>query len=185
MERIDRKLTEVLGEICSSSGAYFTEEFVNDHLKDTPLRMLKAWGEMLDGYKMDVDMKLSRVEDVGYSDWVGMTNIEFSSVCVHHFLPFIGSIDIMYVPNEHICGASKLARVAEMFSHRLQLQEYLAADIFEFLSIVLEPKKLGVRIVSKHCCVGCRGVKARNANFVTFKASDGYSKEFMEVLKNV
>ena len=63
MERIDRKLTEVLVEICSSSGAYFTEDFVNDHLKDTPLRMLKAWGEMLDGYKMDVDMKLSRVEE--------------------------------------------------------------------------------------------------------------------------
>lgn len=182
MEHINRKLEKVLTEICASNGIVINAKHYDEHLAETPARMIKAWGEMLSGYNTKVDLKLSKYIAKSH-DWVGMTNIEFNSLCMHHWLPFIGRVDIMYVPGISICGASKLARVVDMYSRRLQLQEYMTNDIYQYLMDNLQPSKLGVRIVSQHCCVGCRGITARNANFVTYKVSNGHMDEFMNALK--
>jgi GTP cyclohydrolase I len=139
---------------------------ISNHLVKTPERIIKVWEEFTSGYNMTVDMALSPAETS-----VGMImerNIEFSSICAHHFLTFDGSIDIAYIPGEYICGASKLARVVEMFSKRLQLQEFLGDDIVDYLLKNLQPKALAVKIHSKHTCIACRGIKARNAEFVTY-----------------
>jgi len=165
-------------------GREVSDSFIKNHLLETPARMIKAWEEMLDGYNMNVDMKLSPHSN-SY-DWIGMTNIEFSSLCAHHWLPFSGTVDILYVPSTMICGASKLARIVDMYSHRLQLQEFLTAEIFNHINDELKPKKLGIRIISKHSCVGCRGVRARNSQFVTYGISTNSEKaDFLGAIPHV
>lgn len=157
------------------------------HNVDTPKRIAKAWMEMCRGYD-DCGFDFTTFpndRDCSYSDnWIYLTNIEFSSLCQHHFMPFYGIVDIGYVPAERIVGISKLARVTEYFAKRPQVQERLGDDIVDFLYDNLRPLKVAVRIRSTHTCIACRGIESRNSEMITYHSyNQQHLKEFMEMIR--
>jgi GTP cyclohydrolase I len=116
--------------------------------------------------------------------WIIKKDIEFSSWCAHHFLPFYGKVTIGYVPNDKICGLSKLDRIVNHLSKKPQVQEILGDEILSFLDEKLAPKRLVVIIESTHTCVACRGAESRNSSMITthyYDVSD--LKEFKEMVK--
>lgn len=137
-------------------------------LPETPERMYIAYKEMLSGYKENVELILSKTfeqPDISPA-WVVLTNIEFTSVCEHHMLPFAGKVNVGYIPNEKIVGISKLARLVGVFSKRLQLQERLTSDILRALDKHVKPQGSACKITAVHQCMSCRGVN-KNAPLIT------------------
>jgi GTP cyclohydrolase I len=164
---------------------YVTE---NPHLKGTAKRIAKMWIEAFKGLgKPDFEFTTFPFEseiDNEFSNWIIIKDIEFSSWCAHHFLPFSGTIDIGYVPNALIAGASKLPRTVEYLSARPQVQEQLGEDIIQFLYDRLLTSKICVKITSKHTCIACRGAKSRNSEMVTYHSfTKGDLKEFLEMMR--
>lgn len=137
-----------------------------EHNMDTPRRIADMWIEMFKGLE-DPNFNFTTFPNEYPCDSVELKDIEFSSMCMHHMLPFSGIINIKYVPNHTICGISKLARAVDYFSARPQVQEKLGEELKAFLVEKLHPKFLFIEIVSKHSCVGCRGAKARNSSMTT------------------
>lgn len=139
----------------------------DSHNIDTPKRIAKMWVEQFIGLdEMDFKFTTFDNEDEN-SNWIIKKDIEFSSMCQHHFMPFFGKVHIGYVPDEKICGISKLDRVVDYFSKRPQVQERLGNDIQHFLQMELKAKKLVVIVESLHTCVACRGIESRNSTLVT------------------
>lgn len=137
-------------------------------LLKTPKRFLKAFVEMTEGYKTNPADVLSTFFDAeGYDEMVILKDIDFKSLCEHHLLPFSGTAAIGYIPDKRIIGLSKLARLVECFSKRLQVQERMTVQIANSLSGVLAPKGVGVIIRAHHSCMSCRGVKKSNSTMVT------------------
>jgi GTP cyclohydrolase I len=155
------------------------------HNVDTPKRIAKMWIEMFRGLgEPDFEFTVFPNESDSYCNWIIERDIEFSSMCAHHFMPFMGVVHIGYVPDEIICGLSKLPRVVDYFAARPQVQERLGEDILNYLYMNLKPKKIAIIIESKHTCVGCRGIKSRNAETMTTH-SYNYNDllQFKELLK--
>jgi GTP cyclohydrolase I len=138
-------------------------------LVDTPRRVVDAYGEWFDGYDADVEKELSRTfEDVqGYDDMVLLRDIEVESHCEHHMAPFIGKAYVAYIPNEKVVGISKLARVVEIFSRRLQTQEVLTNQIAAAIESHLEPAGVAILIDAEHQCMTTRGVHHRHVSTIT------------------
>ncbi|MBA3051337.1 GTP cyclohydrolase I FolE [Brevundimonas sp.] len=138
-------------------------------LIDTPRRVVDAYGEWFDGYDADVEKELSRTfEDVqGYDDMVLLRDIEVESHCEHHMAPFIGKAYVAYIPNEKVVGISKLARVVEIFSRRLQTQEVLTNQIAAAIESHLEPAGVAILIDAEHQCMTTRGVHHRHVSTIT------------------
>ena len=138
-------------------------------LIDTPKRVVDAYGEWFDGYDADVEKELSRTfEDVqGYDDMVLLRDIEVESHCEHHMAPFLGKAYVAYIPNEKVVGISKLARVVEIFSRRLQTQETLTQLIAEAIESHLQPAGVAILIDAEHQCMTTRGVNHRHVSTVT------------------
>lgn len=154
-----RLLIEGLGEDTSREG-----------LHATPDRVARAWAEMTSGYDLDPGKVLSTsTGEVGFSEggtdqMVVMGGIEFASTCEHHLLPFTGYADVGYLPDpDHpvVVGASKLARLVEVFSRRLQVQERMTQQVAAALQDHLHPIGVGVRVRGVHFCMVCRGVEKR------------------------
>jgi len=124
-------------------------------IQDTPKRVIKAYRELL----TPVMPKITVFDANGYDQMISDSDIPFYSLCEHHMLPFFGSVTVAYIPNEKIIGLSKLARVVEYFSRRLNTQEYLTDNIANFLDEVLKPKGVGVKVTGRHLCKEMRGVK--------------------------
>jgi len=144
----------------------FTGEDADRHgLVDTPRRVVKALAEMTDGYKHDPARLLERVFPVSSNTLVVVSGIEFHSLCEHHMLPFFGTATIAYMPSGSVVGLSKLPRLVECFSKRLQVQERLteqiASTVYEYIEPT--PKGVGVMISARHLCMCARGIKC-NAN---------------------
>ena len=135
-------------------------------LIDTPKRVVDAYGEWFDGYDADVEKELSRTfEDVqGYDDMVLLRDIEVESHCEHHMAPFLGKAYVAYIPNEKVVGISKLARVVEIFSRRLQTQETLTQLIAEAIESHLQPHGVAIMIDAEHQCMTTRGVHHRHVS---------------------
>ena len=135
-------------------------------LEKTPERVGKAWEELLQGYTLDSEEILSRTfESEGHGP-VLCRNIEFSSVCEHHMIPFFGVCHIAYIPNEVVIGLSKLTRVVDCFAQRLQIQERLTKEICDAITEALKPAGVLVITSARHlCCLG-RGVKRTKMDFV-------------------
>ena len=160
-------------------------------LLDTPKRVLKAYGELFSGYKADSRDALQRTfEDVGgYDDIVLVRNIEFSSHCEHHMVPFQGHVHIAYLPTNGVVGLSKLARVVEVFSRRLQTQENLTAQIVYAIDTQLDARGVAVMVEAVHNCMTLRGVQKRDASTLTtrfsgdFKSEQGLQARFMEMVR--
>ena len=138
-------------------------------LLETPKRVMKAYKEYFSGYKVDPNKILDKTfGDVdGYDDMVIQKNISIQSHCEHHMAPIIGKAHVAYIPKERVVGLSKLARVVEVFSKRLQTQERLTMQVAKTLMESLDAKGVAVTIDSSHQCMTMRGIKKEHASTVT------------------
>ena len=138
-------------------------------LLDTPLRVARAWKEYCAGYDDDPATHLKRVfEEVGgYDDIVLLKDIPFQSHCEHHMAPIIGRAHIAYLPQNHVVGISKLARVLHGFARRLQVQERLTAEVADCIWDNLKPQGVAVVIEATHACMTARGVRTPGVSMVT------------------
>jgi len=138
-------------------------------LLETPKRVIKAYKEYFGGYSEDPNKILNKTfGDVeGYNDMVVVKNVSVQSHCEHHMAPIIGTAQVAYIPNERVVGLSKLARVVEIFSKRLQTQERLTMQIAKTIMESLDAKGVAVTIDSTHQCMTMRGIKKENATTVT------------------
>ncbi|MDI6624037.1 MAG: GTP cyclohydrolase I FolE [Brevundimonas sp.] len=148
-------------------------------LIDTPKRVVDAYGEWFDGYDADVEKELSRTfEDVqGYDDMVLLRDIEVESHCEHHMAPFLGKAYVAYIPNEKVVGISKLARVVEIFSRRLQTQETLTQLIAEAIESHLQPHGVAILIDAEHQCMTTRGVHHRHVSTITTRFTGDFKSD--------
>lgn len=157
---------------------YIGENPERDGLRDTPKRVVKAWDEMFRGYKQDPAECLGRVFDneEHYDEMAILRDIEMYSMCEHHILPFFGKVHVAYIPTGKIVGISKIARLVECFSRRLQVQERLTQQIANALDETLKPLGVAVMIEAKHLCMISRGIQKQNSVMVT-TALKGVLKE--------
>lgn len=147
--------------------SYLTKEFLvaigedpdREGLIDTPHRVAEMCGELF----TSKETKYTSFESNNYNGLVLVNNISFSSFCEHHLLPFYGHITIGYVPNKSVIGLSKIARIVDKHSHKLQLQERLATDILDDLNFNINPQGAAVYIEASHSCMCIRGVKKAEA----------------------
>ena len=145
------------------------EDPSREGLLETPKRVVKAFKEYFGGYAEDPNKILNKTfGDVeGYNDMVVVKNVSVQSHCEHHMAPIIGTAQVAYIPNERVVGLSKLARVVEIFSKRLQTQERLTMQIAKAIMESLDAKGVAVTIDSTHQCMTMRGIKKENATTVT------------------
>ena len=138
-------------------------------LLDTPRRVVKSYGEFFAGYKDDPREILSRTfEEVeGYDEMIVLTDIRFESHCEHHMVPIIGKVHVAYLPDKRVVGISKLARLVEVYSKRLQIQEKMTVQIADTLSEVLQPLGVAVVIEASHQCMTTRGVHKAGVSMIT------------------
>ena len=159
-------------------------------LLETPKRVIKAYKEYFAGYKIDPSKILDKTfGDVdGYDDMVIQKNISIQSHCEHHMAPIIGKAHVAYIPKERVVGLSKLARVVEVFSKRLQTQERLTMQVAKTLMESLDAKGVAVTIDSTHQCMTMRGIKKEQASTVTnyylgqFKEDLSYQNRYLRFI---
>lgn len=161
----DKEVEEAFKTILTWIG----EDPSREGLLETPKRVMKAFKEYFGGYKQDAGQILDKTfGDVeGYDDMVVEKNISVSSHCEHHMAPIVGTAHVAYIPNERVVGLSKLARVVEVFSKRLQTQERLTMQVAKALMTSLDAKGVAVTIDASHQCMTMRGIKKENATTVT------------------
>jgi GTP cyclohydrolase I len=172
--------------------AWMGEDPSREGLLETPKRVVKAFKEYFKGYKEDPIQVLDKTfGDVdGYDDMVIQKNISVQSHCEHHMAPIIGKAHVAYIPNKRVVGLSKLARVVEVFSKRLQTQERLTMQIANTLKEVLDAKGVAVTIDSTHQCMTMRGIKKEQATTVTnyylgqFKEDLSYQNRYLRLISN-
>ena len=149
--------------------AWAGDDPTRDGLIDTPKRVVDAFGEWFNGYDADPAAELSRTFDNpgGYGDMVLLKGMEVESHCEHHRAPFLGKATVAYIPSDRIVGLSKIARVVEIFSRRLQTQETLTTQIAEAIARSLDPLGVAVLIEAEHQCMSTRGVHHRHVATIT------------------
>ena len=170
--------------------AWMGEDPNREGLLETPKRVVKAYKEYFAGYKEDPNKILDKTfGDVdGYDDMVVQKNISVQSHCEHHMAPIIGKAHVAYIPKERVVGISKLARVVEVFSKRLQTQERLTMQIAKTLMESLDAKGVAVTIDSTHQCMTMRGIKKEQASTVTnyylgqFKDDLSYQNRYLRFI---
>ena len=170
--------------------AWMGEDPSREGLLETPKRVVKAFKEYFKGYKEDPIQVLDKTfGDVdGYDDMVIQKNISVQSHCEHHMAPIIGKAHVAYIPNQRVVGLSKLARVVEVFSKRLQTQERLTMQIANTLMGALDAKGVAVTIDSTHQCMTMRGIKKEQATTVTnyylgqFKEDLSYQNRYLRFI---
>lgn len=161
------KILELVGEDASREG-----------LEKTPLRVAKAMQFLLQGYEMDPEKILkSAMFKEEYKQMVIVKDIELFSMCEHHMLPFIGKAHVAYIPNGYITGLSKIARVVEAFSRRLQVQERLTTQIKECIQETLQPLGVAVVIEAQHLCMQMRGVQKQHSVTTTSDFTGAFTRE--------
>ena len=182
----DKEAEEAFKTILSWMG----EDPKREGLLETPKRVIKAFKEYFGGYTQDAEQILSKTfGDVeGYNDMVVEKNISVTSHCEHHMAPIVGTAHVAYIPNERVVGLSKLARVVEVFSKRLQTQERLTVQIAKTLMESLDAKGVAVTIDSTHHCMTMRGIKKEQATTVTnfylgqFKDDLSYQNRYLRFI---
>ena len=151
-------------------------------LLETPGRVTRAFGEFFSGYEQDAKTILSKTfkEVGGYDDIVLVKAIPFSSHCEHHMVPFVGKAHIAYLPHDGVVGLSKLARLVDVFSRRLQTQENLTAQIIDAINEHLGPRGAAVMLEAEHMCMSMRGVRAHGAVTVTHRFTGVFAEDRLE-----
>tara|TARA_B100000424_G_scaffold69535_1_gene51630 strand:+ start:44 stop:604 length:561 start_codon:yes stop_codon:yes gene_type:complete len=155
----------------------------------TPSRVSKAWGFFSRGYNQDVNQIINdAIFNEDAKDMVVVRDVEFFSLCEHHLIPFFGKAHVAYIPNGKVVGLSKIPRIIDMFSRRLQVQERLTRQIAETMQDVLEPIGVAVIMEGQHMCMQMRGVEKQNSLTTTssmlgkFRQSDRTRAEFLSIL---
>ena len=159
-------------------------------LLKTPLRVAKAMQVLTRGYQMDAHKVLTDAlfkED--YSQMVIVKDIDFFSLCEHHMLPFYGKAHVAYIPNGYITGLSKIARVVDIYAHRLQVQERMTQQIKDCIQDTLKPLGVMVVVEARHMCMQMRGIEKQNAITTTSDFSGAFNQaktrqEFMNLIHN-
>lgn len=158
-------------------------------LLQTPERVASMYQELLAGYRRDLSELINNaVFAASGDDMVIVRDIEFFSLCEHHMLPFMGHAHVAYIPNSKIIGLSKIPRIVDVFSQRLQVQEHLTRQIAEFLNDTVEAKGVGVVMEASHLCSMMRGVKKHDARMTTstmlgsFRNNEATRLEFLNGL---
>jgi GTP cyclohydrolase I len=178
-DEIEKSVAEILLSI--------GEDPNRDGLKATPKRVAKSYEELLSGYRVDSRKLINgALFEVSYDEMIVVRDIEFFSLCEHHMLPFIGRVHVAYIPKKKIIGLSKIPRIVDMFSKRLQIQERMTQQIAEFINAVLDPLGVGVVAEAIHLCSMIRGVKKQQASMTTsamlgaFRTRASTRVEFLE-----
>ena len=160
-------------------------------LVKTPLRAAKAMQFLTSGYHQDIDKLLNNaVFDEDYDEMVIVKDIEFYSLCEHHILPFWGRCHVGYIPRKRIIGLSKIPRIVDMFSRRLQVQERLTREIAEALENTLEPQGVAVVMEGQHLCMMARGVEKQAPKMTTnvmrgiFRENNSTRSEFLKCIQS-
>ena len=164
------------------------EDPEREGLQKTPMRVAKAMQVLTRGYQMDAHKVLTDAlfhED--YSQMVIVKDIDFFSLCEHHMLPFYGKVHVAYIPNGYITGLSKIARVVDIYSHRLQVQERMTLQIKECIQQTLKPLGVMVVVEARHMCMQMRGVERQNSITTTSDFSGAFNQaktrqEFMNLI---
>jgi len=159
-------------------------------LSHTPARVEKAMRFLVKGYKDDPEALLRKaLFTVGYDEMVIVKDIEMFSLCEHHLLPFFGKVHVAYIPNGKVIGLSKIPRLIEAFSRRLQIQERLTTQIAEAIQNAIEPQGVGVVIEARHLCMMMRGVEKQHSSAVTssmlgsFRSEEETRTEFLSLIR--
>src|SRR5258705_9235242 len=166
------------------------EDPSRDGLVDTPKRVEKAYRFLTSGYEADIDQVLNgALFSVDYSEMVIVKDIDFYSLCEHHLLPFFGKCHVAYIPSTRVIGLSKIPRLVEVFSRRLQVQERLTSQIADTISEKIAPLGVAVVVEATHLCMSMRGVQKQNSFAVTsamvgaFRDNARTRMEFLELIK--
>lgn len=188
-ESYNTEITDSLKEKYQDILTEIGENPKRDGLLKTPERMAKAMQYLTHGYAIDPSHILkSAMFAEDYSQMVLVKDIELYSLCEHHMLPFFGKAHIAYIPNGHIVGLSKIPRVVDAFSRRLQVQERLTNEIRDCIEETIQPKGVAVVIEAKHLCMQMRGVQKQNSATTTsafsgvFMKSEKTRAEFMNLI---
>lgn len=179
--RIEELTRELLGQV--------GEDPERDGLISTPRRVATAWRDLTSGYQMDVDELLNdALFDVAYDEMVIVKDIEIYSLCEHHLLPFFGKMHIAYIPRKKVIGLSKVARVADMFARRLQIQERLTHQVAETIQQAVDPIGVGVVCEARHLCMMMRGIEKQQSSTITssmmgdFRDNPKTREEFLRLI---
>ena len=165
------------------------EEPSREGLEKTPMRVAKAMQILTRGYTQDPKKVLTdALFKEAYSQMVVVKDIDFFSMCEHHILPFYGKVHVAYIPNGYITGLSKIARVVDIFSHRLQVQERMTQQIKDCIQETLKPLGVMVVVEARHMCMQMRGVEKQNSITTTSDFSGAFNQaktreEFMNLLR--
>ena len=175
---LTNKLLEEIGEDPKREG-----------LIKTPLRVAKAWNFFSNGYKQNLDDIINNaIFNEDSKDMVVVRDVEFFSLCEHHLLPFFGKAHVAYIPDGKVIGLSKIPRIIDMFSRRLQVQERMTRQISETVKDVLEPVGVAVIMEGQHMCMQMRGVEKQSSLATTssmlgkFRESDRTRAEFLSII---
>ena len=167
------------------------EDPKREGLKKTPERVAKAYQYLTSGYKKDIKKVLNgAIFNEKYDEMVIVKDIDFYSMCEHHFLPFYGKVHVAYIPNGKIVGLSKIPRIVEVFARRLQVQERMTQEIANTLNDYLNPAGVGVVAEAYHMCMMMRGVEKQNSYTLTssmlgdFKIDARTRGEFLDLISH-
>ena len=190
MARPNPKPGDPIAELVESLLVELGEDPDRPGLKATPDRVAKAMRELTDGYGIKPEEVVAdAIFDQVYDEMVVVKDIAFYSLCEHHMLPFFGSVHVGYLPKGKVIGLSKIPRLVEVFSHRLQIQEQLTREIAEALNVTLAPKGVGVVVEARHLCMEMRGVEAPGGHMMTscmlgaFRRDPRTRAEFLELAR--
>jgi GTP cyclohydrolase IA len=167
------------------------EDPAREGLMRTPNRVHRAFEHLTKGYKEDPEAMLRKaLFTVTYDEMVIVKDVEMFSLCEHHILPFFGKVHVAYIPNGKVIGLSKIPRLIEIFSRRLQIQERLTTQIAETIQKAIEPQGVGVVIEARHLCMMMRGVEKQHSAAVTssmlgcFRDEQETRTEFLSLIRN-
>ncbi len=177
------EVRRAVGQILSAVG----EDPERDGLKRTPERVARMYAELLSGYHVEpASVVNDALFQVKYDEMVIIRDIEFYSLCEHHLLPFMGRVHVAYLPDGKVLGLSKIPRVVDLYSHRLQVQERMTRQIADFVRDILQPKGVAVVVEALHLCMMMRGVQKHNARMTTsamhgaFRSNPATRQEFLD-----
>ena len=182
-------IKKLISQVINESG----DDATRDGLKGTPERVSKLYNELLSGYGKDInELVKDSLFKTTLDDMIVVKNIEFSSTCEHEMTPFFGMVNLGYIPDGNIIGLSKIPKIIEIFSKRLQVQENLTNQISSALDSIISPHGLGVVVEARHTCSIMRGDNFSSSNLITssmhgsFRSNSKTRQEFLShIEKNI